>query len=252
MGDSLGDRMKQHESVSRFFLTRRLPLIIRVDGKAFHSFTARGFDKPWDKWVVSTMLKVAKALCEEVAGCQLAYWQSDEISLLVRDDMSLQTQPWFDKNVSKVVSVSAGVASAVMSYEYTAGTGSVVHTYKHLPIFDSRAFVLPETEVANYMIWRQQDAVRNSIQALGHAHFSDRELHRLNCDQIQEKLFQEKGINWNDTPTHLKRGACVKRVVFEVPGQDGQMVTRHRWEADMEMPILTQDRAYIEQHLRQE
>lgn len=254
-GDKLGDRMKEYENATRVVLPRRLPMIVRVDGKAFHTFT-RGFEKPWDGWFVGAMHRVAVALCEEVEGCQLAYWQSDEISLLVRDDMGLQTQPWFGKGLQKVVSVAAGVASAAMTYElaarlFQADETVAMHPAPPLPSFDARAFVLPPAEVVNYFIWRQQDAVRNSILGLGHAHFSVKEMHGLKTDKIQERLFAERGLNWNDTPTHLKRGACVRRVAFEVPGADGPAV-RHRWEVDMETPTFTQDRGYIERHLADE
>jgi tRNA(His) guanylyltransferase len=109
------------------------------------------------------------------------------------------------------------------------------------PLFDSRVFNLPREEVGNYFVWRQQDATRNSIQMVGQAHFSQKQLHGLSCDLIQEKLFQEKGINWNDTPTRFKRGACAVRETFEVEGAE-----RSRWIIDDEPPIFAQDRAFIE------
>ena len=110
----------------------------------------------------------------------------------------------------------------------------------HSAIFDSRVFAIPKDEVNNYFIWRQQDATRNSIQMLGQANFSHKELHKCSCNMIQEKLFTEKGINFNDIPTTQKRGACIVKEQYLV----GE-ATRTRWIVDKEIPIFTSDRDYI-------
>ncbi len=231
--DSLGDRMKAYEAIPRISLTRRLPMIIRVDGKAFHTLT-RGLERPWDPRFVHVMQEVAKKLCAGISGAQLGYVQSDEVSVLVRDDMTLQTQPWFGKDLQKIVSVSASIAGVVFS-----------RLWEKDAHFDARAFVLPPAEVTNYFVWRQQDAVRNSIEALGQAHFSARELHRKSCNEIQEMLYSQKGVNWNDVPSHLKRGACALRQVYMVESSEGP-VERSQWVVDLEVPTFTQQRGYIE------
>ena len=149
--DSLGDRMKRYEAVWKMRLVPRLPLVIRADGKAFQTLT-RDMERPFDAEFVEHMLAVTTALCREIDGAQMAYVQSDEISVLVRDDQTLTTQPWFDKELDKIVSVSAGIASSEMSLRLGRRA-----------VFDARAFVLPPGEVANYYVWRQQDATRNSV-----------------------------------------------------------------------------------------
>ena len=223
--DNLGDRIKGYEDVNRIHLTRRMPMIIRVDGKAFHTLT-RDIDKPFDDKFISAMLYTAKYLCEHVQNVKLAYVQSDEISLLLTDYDRLGTEAWFDKNLQKMVSVSAAIATLAFNKEIV----------KHYPdkegVFDSRAFVAPKEEICNYFLWRQNDATRNSVQMLARAHFSHKSLHELNNSQIQDKLMLEKSINWNDVPTHKKRGACVRK-------------TEEGWKVDLEAPIFSKDRGYI-------
>lgn len=249
--DKLGDRMKEnYEDAYRIKLPRRMPLIIRVDGKAFHTLT-KGMERPWDEGLSQAMLMTARYLAENVQNCKLAYVQSDEISLLLVDYDRFGTEAWFDRNLQKMVSVSAAMATLAFNQEISKaylGTQGV---------FDSRAFVVPREEVCNYFVWRQNDATRNSVQMLARAHFSHKSLNGLNNNQVQEKLFQEKGINWNDTPTRHKRGACIKKRYYEgvelLPDGNTQYVpSSFSFEPDTEIPIFSQQRSYIEDLLVQE
>ena len=191
---ALGDRMKTYEHVYRYAFPRRLPIVIRCDGRAFHSYL-RGATKPFDMPFIADMAEVAKALCAEISGAVIAYHQSDEISVLVQD-VGEHAEPWFAGELQKIVSLSAAIATAALG-ERRPGR----------PLFDARAFVLPNTvEVANYFTWRQRDAVRNSISMAAQAHFSHRRLQGVNGDQMQEMLFQEHGVNWNDYPAECRRG----------------------------------------------
>lgn len=237
--DSLGDRMKGYEQAARVRLPMRMPVILRIDGRAFHTYT-RDCDKPFDAKLMSAMDDVALRLCEEVQGAQIAYVQSDEISILVHNYKRLQSQAWFDNQVQKMVSVAASVAAAMM----TALSYDVFGGYK-LASFDARAFVLPEAEVCNYFVWRQQDATRNSIQMLARSLYSHAECVNKNQAALQEMCFA-KGYNWNDLPVAMRRGRCVVPIDFNIRTgghrQDG-------WSLDLEPPIFTQDRHYIEKHL---
>ena len=252
--DSLGDRMKHnYEDRYRIYLTRRTPVIIRVDGKAFHSFT-KGLNRPYDMVMKKSMWATANALCENIMGCQLAYIQSDEISLLLIDYKKLTTEAWFDYNLQKICSVSASMATRAFNrwfrycVEETVSRGnSEEEKYYKLCYgkfdkaeFDARAFNIPENEVCNYFIWRQQDATRNSIEMLGRCYFSAKELHGVSCNKIQDMLMMEKKVNWNDCPTFFKRGACVRKVYSE---------RGTTWEKDLEIPIFTKNRSYIEELL---
>ena len=212
MSDStaLGDRMKQYEQVNKAFLPRRTYIVIRVDGKAFHSYL-RHAEKPFDSSVMEIMDETAQALCKEVSGTVFAYTQSDEISLLLQDFASVHTEPWFGGNVQKMASVAASTATAAFNWEmFKRGPDVMFQPGKAM--FDARVFTIPDpVEVANYFLWRQRDAVRNSISMAAQAHFSHKELQGLNGNQMQEKLWQEKKVNWNDYPGRAKRGGiCVK------------------------------------------
>lgn len=232
--------MKRYERASKTALPWRMPVIMRVDGRAFHTYT-KGCARPFDEHLMSAMDACALAICENAQGAALAYVQSDEISILLHGYRKLDSQPWFDNEVQKIVSISAAIASAEMTMRSPAIFGHMKPAH-----FDARAFVLPEAEVCNYFIWRQQDATRNAIQMMAHAHYSHRELHRKNTSEMQEMLFA-KGVNFNDAPTHHKRGRCIVRTSCEVDG-----VPRHLWETDAEIPIFTKHRAYIERHLTTE
>lgn len=249
MPDALGDRMKRYEDAYRVYLPRRLPVIIRVDGRAFHTFT-RGFKRPFDSVLSAVMIKTAEALCKEISGAKLAYIQSDEISILVTNDDTTETQPWFDNNLQKLASLSASIATrafdnafqvAVSQYNESFEQFTVYFRALHKATFDARAFILPPNEVTNYFIWRQQDATRNSIQMAARSVYSHKELQNKNTSDLQDMLM-EKGINWNDYETHQKRGACV--VKEKVDG-----VPHGKWTADLEIPIFTQDRDYIERRM---
>ena len=268
--DSLGDRMKTYEGVPRNFLTRRMPVIIRIDGKAFHTFT-RGFEKPFDMILMECMWETCKYLCANIQGCKIAYTQSDEISLLLTDYETLTTSAWFDNNIQKMVSVSASMATLafnknfdeiVQNYGYKCcdeSIGSNVNIgmendYKRYvdiyfkrinsAMFDSRVFNIPKEEVCNYFVWRQKDATRNSIEAVGQANFSHKELNGKSCDKIQDMLFTEKNVNWNDFPVYQKRGACIVKEMYELDNETHAI--RSRWVVDKNIPVFTQDRGYIE------
>lgn len=270
---TLGDRMKNnYENITRYYLTRRMPVIIRIDGKAFHTFT-RGFKKPFDDIFVKTMQETMKYLCEDIQGCVLGYTQSDEISLVLTDYAELTTDAWFGNNLQKMCSVSASMATMaftkyfvknVKECERMALIGNVVlfeDDEKYINVlkkaiekgamFDSRVFTIPKEEVCNYMIWRQQDATRNSILSVGQANFSQKELHGKSCNNIQDMLMTQKGINWNDYATTLKRGSCCIKVddsltKYDEVGNISDYIQRSKWVIDNEIPIFTQDRNYVE------
>ena len=168
--NSLGDRMKEYERTSDTKLVRRLPMIVRLDGKAFHSWTKKsGCVRPFDHTFIDMMAGLAQYLCENIGGAELAYGQSDEISILVRDDQNIDTDAWFDKRLQKVVSIVASMAT----YWFNANNAFE----KKLPaFFDARAFILPEHEVKNYFIWRQEDATTNSLSMLAQSLYRHGEL----------------------------------------------------------------------------
>jgi tRNA(His) guanylyltransferase len=176
---------------------------------------------------------------KEIQGSKLVYIQSDEISILVTDYNELETQAWFDNKLQKIVSVSASICTAVFNDYMKEGYSS-----KEIPLafFDSRAFTVPKEEVCNYFIWRQQDCTRNSINSLAQHYFSHKELHKLSTDIVQDKLFKEKGINWNDLDIWKKRGVCLYR--DKIINSENQEISAIK--LDWGIPIFSQDRNYIE------
>lgn len=263
-------RMKKYEYVSRTYLTTRTPVIIRIDGKCFHSFT-RGFKKPFDEILSGAMQETMKYLCENIQGCVLGYTQSDEITLILVDYKEINTCAWFDYNIQKCASIAASMATMAFNRLFKqindgwwfgltnkwVESGMTKNTFisesdielysKHSlaigqkgAMFDARVFNIPKEEVCNNILWRQQDATRNSIQMVGHANFSDKQMHGKNTSQIQDMLMLEKGINWNDFPTKYKRGSCCVRKVNEQTG-------RSEWVIDNEIPIFkAEGRKYID------
>ena len=274
--DSLGDRMKNYyENRAKTYLTRRMPVIIRLDGKAFHTFT-KGLKKPYDEIFHNTMNATMKYLCEHIQGCKFGYTQSDEITLLLTDYDTLDTDAWFDNNVQKICSVSASMATMsfnqYLALAYTEFEENIYEAWNvddeemkycdtlrkklHSAMFDSRCFNIPEDEVTNCFIWRQQDATRNAIQMLGQCNFSHKELNGKSCNDIQDMLMLQKGINFNDMPTEFKRGVCCVKEEYatvDLSTYSGpiESITRTHWVLDKEIPIFTQDRNYVERRFKE-
>ena len=246
---SLGDRMKQYESVSKTRLIHRMPVIIRLDGCHFHTFT-KGFEKPFDEVLMCSMIRTMKFLCQNIQGCVFGYTQSDEISLILVDYKKLNSSAWHDNEVQKMCSVAASLCTLKFNevfreevHNHADKKEGLLAAYnkalKAGAVFDCRVFNVPKEDVCNCIIWRQQDATRNSIQSLAQSKFSHKELHGLSCDKLQDKLFTECGINWNYLETYKKRGtACYNR------GEE-----HSDWVVDFNMPILTQDNDYINKHI---
>lgn len=261
--DSLGDRMKEnYENRAKTYLTRRTPVVMRYDGKAFHTYT-KGFERPYDEIFHKAMNETMKYLCENIQGCKFGYTQSDEITLILTDYDKLTTDAWFDYAVQKMCSVGASMATVAFNKFITQAINDVVGLWlvdeikgnreltdeeqkrkekllaiaKKMPVFDCRCFNIPEDEVVNCVLWRQQDATRNAIQMLGQCHLSDKQLDGKSSNEIQDMLMVEKGINFNDMPVAFKRGVCCIK-------------SERGWVIDENPPIFTQDREYISRAFR--
>ncbi len=266
--DELGKRMKGYEQVSKTVLMKRTPVAIRIDGRAFHTFT-KGLKKPFDFVLVKSMQQTMQYLCQNIQGCVFGYTQSDEITLILTDYATFETSAWFDYEVQKLCSISASMATMAfnkffaenvaeekMSYRTSLVPQSVEMQQKmeiyheRLDIavnrgamFDARCFNISKEEVCNLVYWRQLDAMRNSIQMVGQANFSHKELQGKTCENIKEMLKIDRKILWSDLPIHYQRGtACF---YAEVEHTDGK---HHiEWYIDENMPILKgEDRKYLE------
>ena len=281
--DDLGTRMKEYEKRNQYYLQKRTPAAIRVDGRSFHTFT-KGFKRPFDDILMKSMQETAKYMCENIQGAKFAYVQSDEITIILVDYDTLETDCWFNYRTDKLCSISASMATMVFNRVFVknidewgrltfpnwdeGGTNEEVDVdllklndaYQRAigkgAMFDARCFNIPKEEVTNLIYWRQLDATRNSIQMVGQANFSHKELQNKSCNDIQDMLHEQKGINWNDYSTVCKRGtACIKnRKIIEYLDEFkvttkliDSTKTENSWIIDTEMPILKgEDRAYID------
>ena len=219
------------------------------------------------------MQQTTQYLCQNIQGCILGYTQSDEITLILVDYQTLTTEAWFDYRVEKLCSISASMATMAFNkcfyedvFQYD-GMASMDMSNKKYPykeiyakaiekgaMFDARCFNIPKEEVTNLIYWRQLDASRNSVQMVGQANFSHKELQNKTCNMIQDMLHEQKGINWNDYPTVYKRGSCIIKIEdginqYDEVGNICGYTERTKWIVDKEIPIFTQDRDYINKYV---
>lgn len=267
-------RMQNYKYTSDQSLMRRTPVIIQIDGMHFHTFT-KGLDKPFDEILVRSMQDAAKYLCENIQGCVLAYTQSDEINLLLIDYQSLDSQAWFDNRIQKLTSAAASLATLEFNRKFAAYVRFMKNTIGNCPdnsdekthetvkylkkfravkkgaTFAACAFNLPPDEVTNFFYWRQQDAIRNSIQMVGQANFSHTELQYKSCENIKQML-KDKSVTtrgtikpWEDYPVSLQRGSCITKISEICPDDSYE---RTYWEVDKNIPIFKGGgRGYIDQ-----
>lgn len=277
----LAVRMKQYENLTRFDLDKNLPLIIRIDGNAFHTFT-RGFRKPFDKLLKQAMEQTSAYLVERIPGAQMAYHQSDEISILVIPNKLSNNEytTWFSNNLNKIVSITASMATLKFNKVFNEFVEAINEDFpvdleikqeeldirdkyegsrKNGALFDSRVFTIPKNEVDNYFIWRQQDAIKNSISMVAQSMFSHKSLQGLNGKQMIERMRVEKGIIYEETySVSERRGSVIHRLepkefVKEIKQYNGQVklikFTRSEWGTDLNIPVFREDRGYIEKFL---
>ena len=281
--NDLDCRMKDYEKRDRHYLQRRMPVIIRLDMRAGHTFT-KGFKKPFDEIFIKSMQETAKYLCENIQNCKLSYQQSDEITLLLIDYDKLNTDCFFNYRVDKLCSIAASMATMAFNkvfekiikewqeetfsnIEETDGPNGDVDlelynlekTYLKATnkgaMFDARCFNIPKEEVTNNFYWRQLDASRNSIQMVGHTYFSDEELKGKKNNEVQDMLMLQKGINWNNFPAYQKRGSCciknkkiIEKVgILTIAEIRDTSKSENEWIIDSEIPIFAgEGRKYID------
>lgn len=276
----LAERMKGYEKRNRYYLQRRIPVILRLDMRAGHSLT-KGFERPFDEVFIKTIQETAKYLCENIQNCKLSYQQSDEITLLLVDYEKINTGCFFEYRVDKLCSIAASMATMKfnqvfkeLSYIESENLEIICRKNPYLDrdcltkisnvhtksaekgaMFDCRCFNIPKEEITNCIYWRQLDATRNSIQMVGQANFSHKELQNKSCNDIQDMLMTQKGINWNDLPIYQKRGSCCVRNKIII-STDGVMETvqlrdtykaENEWVIDKDIPIFKgEGRRYID------
>ncbi|MHA2280304.1 MAG: tRNA(His) guanylyltransferase Thg1 family protein [Promethearchaeota archaeon] len=244
--------MKQYERAYDVYMPSRLPVIVRLDGKGFSKFTKKIYaEKPFDEFFCKAMTHTMQHVAGKVEGCVFAYTQSDEITFVIRNDQSLESTPWFGNRVQKITSIMASMASAAFNFYMLSknrddGTNPLAY-------FDARAFIVPDwQEAINCLIWRQNDATKNSISAACYYESAKKigkktarkEMHGLNQKQQQEMLFQHTSLNWNNYPIRFKRGVGCYKVAKEMT-HEGKTFMRNSWQVDLELPVFTQDPSFL-------
>ena len=247
--NELGDRMRAYEDVPKIYLMRRVPVVIRTDIRSGGSFV-KGFNKPFDDVFGKTMIRTMEHVAKEIQGCIFAYTQSDEISFVLSDYKKLNSAAWFDYNVEKVASLAASEATFAFNKYFAEEVRNFIDSKNPTSIsdeeikmidtyeraidkgvrFDGRCANYPKDEVANYIYWRQSDAMRNSVSMAARAQFSHKQCDHKNQSQLKEMLMNECGINWDDYATHYKHGVCWTRdagINYDMPlikGEDRKLV----------------------------
>lgn len=254
--ETLADKMRKFESVSSVKLEVKTPVLIRLDGKAFHTYT-KGFNKPFDKDLSEVMQYVAMQLANEVQNIKFIYSQSDEISLLLTDWDNPNTDTWYGNRVQKLVSVSASYASVMFNQKVSQLVSKywklmmsrdipyeeektyndrydLLKSKKYSALFDGRAFNLPVEEVCNYFIWRYNDAKRNAIQALAQSQFSHKELNGVKTTEMIQMVKDKSGIDYNELSTVQKTGFAIYKDEED------------NWKLDLDIPDFYENREFIE------
>jgi len=225
MKDDLGRRMKQdYEDAFRIVLPRRAYVVIRIDGRGFHTFT-KNLERPYSRQLAGALDAAALSLCQDMIGCRFAYGQSDEYSFLLTDFEKENAPLWFDGNLQKIVSVSASLFTGYFNRAFTGDA---------MAAFDSRVLVISRrSEVEKYFLWRQLDASANSLNMLASAHYPHSDLEGKANTEKHEMLFA-KGVNWAKQAADFKRGRVVRRCA------DGKS-----WETDLTIPVVNRDTGYL-------
>lgn len=252
-------RMKRYEASSDIVLTRRMPVVLRFDGSHFHTFT-RGFKKPFDEILIKTMQDTMLDLCKNIQGAVFGYTQSDEITIILIDYQTLESNAWFNYRLEKMCSIGSSMASRFFNQHFIENvelfygkrrmhnwqTQSIMglsqdelrqyNIYKKRYFsadFDCRAYNIPKEDICNCVLWRQKDAAKNSVQSLAQSMYSASELKGISCENLKAKLLKEKGINWDDLPTIQRHGSACRKC-------------NKVWDLDVDMPNIQLNREYVE------
>lgn len=245
---SLDTRMRDYEKASKLYLTKRMPVVIRIDGRSFSKFT-KNFEKPFDRLLSKAMQFTMKYLCENVQGCKFGYAQSDEISLILVDYDDIKKSAWYNYNVQKLCSVVSSMATMYFNKIYRELTNTIYNNsvnknsdqnYYELystkfdeATFDTRCFNVPENDICNYIIWRQRDAARNSVSSLGQKYFAQNYLNGKHSFDIINMLIDRYNVHWESFPNTYKYGSAC-------------FITNEGWVIDCNIPRITEDRQYVE------
>ena len=261
--EKLSEKMKRLENVTNISLELKKPVIMRLDGRAFSKYT-KGLDKPFDIDLSEVFQWVAYELKGQLDNVKFIYSQSDEISILMTDWTNENTEAWFKYRVQKMVSVASSITSAL----FNSKVEDVINKYvdrvadidearfkvtdeltrdekkyfvwkgkQYKAVFDCRVFNVELEDVVPYFIYRQKDAMRNSIQTLAQVYFSPNELKNKNQSDMKQMILERTGIVYDDLPNLQKVGFTIYKNDY------------NEWILDKEIPEFMINRDYISKYL---
>lgn len=204
MSDTIGSAIKECEKKFSPQLDPYAgPIIVRLDGRAFHTFT-KGLNRPFDERLAKCMWEATIFVLEQTHA-KIAYTQSDEISLLY--EYNEPSQAIFGGKLNKVNSVLASMVTA----KFNNSLGYHLSEKTQLAQFDCRTFQVPNRKGAvDTFTWRYMDAQRNSVSMAAQSHFSHKQLQRKSTRE-QIKLLSEIDVDFNDYPCWFRHGVFFKR-----------------------------------------
>lgn len=252
---TLNEELQEYESKSKIHLTKKVPVFIRVDGKAFKTFT-KGFKKPYDELLSKTMMQTMQAMCEEIQGCVFGYTASDEITIILTDYHKWNSEPWLNYDAQKMSSEAASIATEafnrffnenrkVLRSPKNADEISIYEAYERACTigarFEARCFNVPEDRVCEMIFWRQNNHRRNVIQSIGRLYFSRKELLGKCNDEVLDMLYEKEHIVWNNLPVVYRIGACCTK-------GKSPFVGKKSWSVDKHMPMICdENKAYLQE-----
>lgn len=227
--DNLGDRIKHYEKLeTEDYLIPMLPTIVRLDGRSFSKFT-KSFDT-FDEDMYEAMVETTKFLVKE-SNALIGYTQSDEITLILYTD-NVNSQILFNGKKHKLLSNLASLAS-VKFYDVLCYLKEHKDLPNSFPSFDCRIFQVPtKMEAWNALLWRVQDAVKNSIQSLAQSHISHKRLQGMNQKQ-QITLLEKEGVHWNELPNRFKEGTFVRKVMYDKFIDDDAFINKVMYDINL-------------------
>ncbi len=210
--DGLGDYCKWLEkNFSLEQMIPTLPVILRLDGSNFSKWT-KCLEKPFDLNFVKLMQDTTAYLVKET-NAVVGYVQSDEITLILYSD-NRRSSIYHDGKKQKILSKLTGLC---VNY-FNERRKFYLPNHNKVANFDCRIYQTPTLNDATLqLLWREQDATRNSILGLAYSLFSHNDVMNLNTSKLQDKMMLEKGVNWNELSTILKRGTYFKRIIESKP-----------------------------------
>lgn len=249
--ETLGDRQKEYEKNSDYVLTRRLPIIIRVDGRSFSRLT-RKLTKPYSVDIGNIMSETMMYCIMEMQGAVFGYQQHDEINFILRNDQSFDSDPWYQNRIQKITSV----ASSLATLSFNRGLSRLDPPLDIIgdAIFDARVFALPTiSEVVNYLVWRQQDCIRDAVSAAAQEELSLKFGKRTAMKLLQKRTVAEKkelllsqaNIDFDEIySSSFKYGVAAYKVPTIIPSKEG-MTARNKWTLNDTVPLFVEEKDFI-------